>query len=1092
MAENIELNFKIQTQGQNELDKVAQAVGGIANSAKLTNNDLNLLDKSLQSMVGSGQTYRQALEDISKSEGSFGKVVSETAKELLNQEKALEKAGQAAVDSAKKYANTAGELKTAITGTLAALAEASNGAVAALGPVGAGLSALGIVAGVAGRAIWGLARSAGELAEQQINTAQRTGLTVKEVGLFSQAAEDAQVNAQAFTTAMRTLSQGLSENSDEGKKAKQALSDIGIAVRNDFGGLKSTGELYTEIADKLGAIEDPAKRARTATSIFGRAGLELLPLLNKEFRSTIEELKRMGVGFDEDGAKTAKKFDDAVDKLTAKVKALTRALSEVSADAILGLIDRDYAKQNLDKIAEQGKRWREREQEYIRDKRIIRAGGLLPMPALDTGRYLPKAPTTQDLNSSLELGKMQRINGLLAEGVGLSGKLKQAEEDLGKAVRDNDPEKVRNAQALIKSIQGQIKSSAELKSAQEAVEKLLQQAQLSELTGLGKINAERAITIQQLGKTEGMIDKINQTFNIYQRRELDRIKDAAQKERQDYLDQADKDRAASDKFSAKQFSSSLKKPIAENERDVRRMLQTLDLYDKSDRDKVLREANRSMRIAELTAGPGGEVKAVEDSYQKRLDLAGQLFDIERRKADRIVDTEEKQKSLAQARYDYEKQIDDARMDRELKLLELRKRALDEYRDMAGRVFDALMQRGSGGLRDFFGGQLKTMERQIFVNASGTFFQQAGSMLGGVIPGQRSSDGSPTLLGTLLAGTIFDPKNKTLETATVTTAKETKRTADEVKALRMTISGGGTVGTPPGGDFVPGLLGVTYNDLARFGSDTNGITGSGGIARILGVGTTAKSQSSTSQFLSGMFGGVTSGNPLGAIFTPSGQSVQLGDGRAGTFTTAQRWGTAMGTAATLAGGAFGVYSGIQQGGARGTATAIGSAAGTAAMLDPEPISKAVLMGVSIVSGAIGAIFGNSREKRIEDLTKELNLAHYTRPMAISATSDVMGGFVDYDSRGMARRSNLSPFASVDQPFVDRWNGGFINVPGAVTGQYRGAGMQAPNVSINMQVQAWDTDSFRKYGPEIAKSLHQAINAGQADVLMDTMKQRVRPQ
>jgi hypothetical protein len=40
-----------------------------------------------------------------------------------------------------------------------------------------------------------------------------------------------------------------------------------------------------------------------------------------------------------------------------------------------------------------------------------------------------------------------------------------------------------------------------------------------------------------------------------------------------------------------------------------------------------------------------------------------------------------------------------------------------------------------------------------------------------------------------------------------------------------------------------------------------------------------------------------------------------------------------------------------------AQGIGSMAGAAALVDPEPISKAILTGVAVVSGAVGLLFGD---------------------------------------------------------------------------------------------------------------------------------------
>ncbi|MGE5567741.1 MAG: hypothetical protein ACM3S5_01775, partial [Rhodospirillales bacterium] len=414
------------------------------------------------------------------------------------------------------------------------------------------------------------------------------------------------------------------------------------------------------------------------------------------------------------------------------------------------------------------------------------------------------------------------------------------------------------------------------------------------------------------------------------------------------------------------------------------------------RERSLRAIQRytsfQERMIHLTAGPGGELEAIERIATLREQSALREFQI------------------TQDRGKLESDLDQARKDRLISIAQFQKQQLDNYREQAGRVFDALTASGGGGMRDFLSGQLKTLERQIFINASGGMFQKLGATLGGLIPGQTGADGKPTILGTLLAGTIFDSRNKTLENVTVDNTKETRKNTAAVVGLTYAMSSalpgaGGGAYLPGGGDLanlpLSGSASKWFDILNPFG----GVGGSTGTKA-------AKAPSGLSQFFSGMLGGTLSGNPLGIIFTPSGESVQLGPGRAGSFSTAERVGTAFGVASLLAGGAFGVMSGIKQGGARGATTAIGSAAGTAAALDPEPISKAVLMGVSFVSGIIGGLFGDPKKERDEEIANTLRRNKKDWPTDIERTTDLYGNEADYDYRGRTRVTNTHIYLRVE--------------------------------------------------------------------------------
>ena len=67
------------------------------------------------------------------------------------------------------------------------------------------------------------------------------------------------------------------------------------------------GDLLTEIFRKLGAIEDPARKAADTITLLGRGGLELLPLTSA-FGELSEKIKQTGVIMSEEGVKQAEAY----------------------------------------------------------------------------------------------------------------------------------------------------------------------------------------------------------------------------------------------------------------------------------------------------------------------------------------------------------------------------------------------------------------------------------------------------------------------------------------------------------------------------------------------------------------------------------------------------------------------------------------------------------------------------------------------------------------------------------------------------------------------------------------------------------------
>ncbi|WP_321471385.1 hypothetical protein [uncultured Paludibaculum sp.] len=266
------------------------------------------------------------------------------------------------------------------------------GSLSRLAPtLGGGLLAVGSAFVGAASAAYGFARDAGAAAEAAGNMSIRTGLTVKEVGLYSQAAENAGVSSAGFTSAMRTLSHGLSEGSREGLKAKAALKELHVEAENSFGGLRSTSALWTDIGDAFSRIQDPAKQARLAVDLLGRGGLELLPVLRNDLRGTLKDLKDLGVGFDEDGARAAQRFDDSIDRLSTKFGVLKRRIGEVAAAQVLLLTgDEQTARESWQRKVD------------FHDSYMWASGQSDPkkLPKDITtaiGRMMPAAPSTADM-----------------------------------------------------------------------------------------------------------------------------------------------------------------------------------------------------------------------------------------------------------------------------------------------------------------------------------------------------------------------------------------------------------------------------------------------------------------------------------------------------------------------------------------------------------------------------------------------------------------------------------------------------------------------------------------------------------------------
>ena len=372
------------------------------------------------------------------------------------------------------------------------------------------------------------------------------------------------------------------------------------------------------------------------------------------------------------------------------------------------------------------------------------------------------------------------------------------------------------------------------------------------------------------------------------------------------------------------------------------VIQTVEVTEEANQRRVAEVRERALgalrratafqeRMIRLLSGPGGELEAIERITALRIEAAQREF------------------AITQDRVRYEAEMDQARKDRLVAIAELQRRQLEEYRDAAGRVFDALVSRGGGGLSDLLRGQLLTLQRQIFINLSGELFQRLGGVLGGIVPGQRDAQGRPTFLGRILSGTILGRRDDALRVATDANTQATIQNTTAVVGLTRAISG------------------------ARVGGD-------GAAAPWFDVGD----------------------------IDFAGGSTQSGAGRQSWWARHQR---AIGMIGVGAAGALGIYAAAREGGARGAVGAAGAAAGAAGtMLSVAGVSgplAPILAGIGLGLGFVHALFGDPRRARAEEIERRLSEARYSAPEALDRSYTIRGAEVDYDFRGRIRITHNQP-------------------------------------------------------------------------------------
>ena len=116
---------------------------------------------------------------------------------------------------------------------------------------------------------------------------------------------------QRFTRRAAEAAQGTGE-------AKDALAQMGIALRDQSGNLRSSEDLLGDVADAFARIEDPAERVRLAFKLFDSEGVALVNLL-RGGSGALEEMRErardLGIVLDEHLVRDAERARTELDTL---------------------------------------------------------------------------------------------------------------------------------------------------------------------------------------------------------------------------------------------------------------------------------------------------------------------------------------------------------------------------------------------------------------------------------------------------------------------------------------------------------------------------------------------------------------------------------------------------------------------------------------------------------------------------------------------------------------------------------------------------------------------------------------------------------
>jgi hypothetical protein len=222
-------------------------------------------------------------------------------------------------------ADTSG-LERGLAAATANLTQFAKRAGTAVAIAGAGAAA-GLIA---------LTKAAIDNADALDNMSQRLGVSVEALSRLQYAAKLSDTSIESLQTGFRTLANNMVAGAD-------AFAQLGISLQNTDGTMRSSVDVFSDVADRFASMENGALKSSIAVDLFGRSGLDLIPMLNAGSAGLAEFARQsdaVGNTLTTNTATAAAQFNDTIDRINLTLGGVVNKIMAAALPALQRLADK--------------------------------------------------------------------------------------------------------------------------------------------------------------------------------------------------------------------------------------------------------------------------------------------------------------------------------------------------------------------------------------------------------------------------------------------------------------------------------------------------------------------------------------------------------------------------------------------------------------------------------------------------------------------------------------------------------------------------------------------------------------------------------
>lgn len=354
LARKQELLTQAAQQSSEKFQLLSQKMENFGDS--LPDEELSNLKTDLVTAGVSAEDYSKQAEEAAAASEALGSGTSEAGDQAANAGQDFADAGADAASAGQDIAGagsdaetTAGQMEDAGDAAEEAgdQAEESSGGWSIVGQVIADLVKDAISKAIdglkkLGSVVTDSIKGAASYGDEVLTLATQTGLATDTIQEMMYAAELMDVDFSTVQKSLFKLTRGMADSKDGTGGLSEAFKTLGIDLNAQKGGMKSAEQVFYEVIDALGTVENQTDRDALAFEIFGKSSQELNSMIaigSDGIREFANEAHEAGAVMDGEALDALGAMDDGFQRANQSIEAAKRELALALAPAVTAVAE---------------------------------------------------------------------------------------------------------------------------------------------------------------------------------------------------------------------------------------------------------------------------------------------------------------------------------------------------------------------------------------------------------------------------------------------------------------------------------------------------------------------------------------------------------------------------------------------------------------------------------------------------------------------------------------------------------------------------------------------------------------------------------